>query len=60
MYQVKIFNHGYLSDLEENINKFLTSMNNIEGFKLIDVKFNSYPYGEDNTDYHSAMIIYQR
>lgn len=54
MKRVKIFDKGRIKDLENEINMFLESM---EG-ELIDIKFNSYPYGEDQTDYHSAMVIY--
>lgn len=61
MVQVKIFDVGRISALQEEINGFLRTMGNSKSssFKLIDIKFNSYSYGEDGTDYHSAMIIYQ-
>jgi Sporulation protein Cse60 len=61
MVQVKIFDVGTISKLQEEINGFLSTMSNSKSssFKLIDIKFNSYSYGEDGTDYHSAMIIYQ-
>lgn len=58
MYKVKVFDFGTVSKLEEEVNNFLKSMGVKESFELIDIKFNSYAYGENYTDYHSALIIY--
>lgn len=55
MYKVKVFDEGKASILEENINNFLKENTSI---KLIDIKFNSYPYENELSDYHSAMVIY--
>lgn len=59
MNQVKIFDCGRISDLEKKINSFLETKGSETTFELVDIKFNSYPYGDDQTDYHSAMIIYK-
>ena len=59
MTQVKVFDCGKVDDLQKDINDFLNSMKSNSTFKLIDIKFNSYPWGESLTDYHSAMIIYE-
>jgi hypothetical protein len=59
MNKVKLFDCGTTSKLEEEVNVFLESVGSESSFKLIDIKFNSYPYGEDSSDYHSAMIIYK-
>lgn len=59
MYEVKILDYGKPNELEKNVNEFLRDISRKETFQLIDIKFNSYPYGEDQTDYHSAMIIYK-
>jgi hypothetical protein len=59
MKQVKLFDCGSINELEENVNSFLSSINSEPSFELIDIKFNSYTYGEDRTDFHSAMIIYK-
>lgn len=59
MYRVKLFDFGQVSMLEKAINDFLESFDSRPAFKLIDIKFNSYPYGDNNSDYHSATIIYK-
>ncbi|WP_067844298.1 sporulation protein Cse60 [Amphibacillus sediminis] len=59
MYRVKLFDDQYVTNLEEAINNFLETVQSKPSFELIDIKYNSYPYGEVNTDYHSAMIIYK-
>lgn len=59
MTKVKIFDCVKVSKLEEEINNFLSTKDNSSSFDLIDIKFGSYSYGEDNKDYHSAMIIYK-
>ena len=57
--QVKLFDQSNIEDLEQDINEFLNIKNKKSTFKLIDIRFNSYPFGEELMDYHSAMIIYQ-
>lgn len=59
MYRVKMLDFNEVSKLEEEVNVFLASKDDLANFEVIDLKFNSYPYGEENTDYHSAMIIYK-
>lgn len=59
MNRVKIFERRTVIDLEEDVNEFLELSEQKPSFKLIDVKFNSYACGEDATDFHSAMIIYE-
>jgi hypothetical protein len=59
MNRVKIFDFEDVEKLEDAVNGFLETMNSDSSFKLIDIKFNSYTYGEDRTDYHSAMVIYK-
>jgi hypothetical protein len=58
--QVKVFDCGTAAKLEDSVNDFLISLEKETSFELIDIKFNSYSYGEDRTDYHSAMIIYKK
>jgi hypothetical protein len=57
MKQVKVFDCSTVGKLEDEMNDFLSSQGS--KFELIDIKFNSYSYGEDGSDYHSAMIIYE-
>ncbi|AVK96708.1 sporulation protein Cse60 [Lysinibacillus sphaericus] len=59
MIQVKIFDEGKSSNLEKSINGFLELKQQNDSFKLIDIKYNAYNYGENRTDYHSAVIIYE-
>ncbi|SDN56713.1 sporulation protein Cse60 [Bacillus sp. OK048] len=59
MNRVKIFDYENVEKLEDAVNGFLETMECDSSFKLIDIKFNSYAYGEDRTDYHSAMVIYK-
>ncbi|MEQ5975456.1 sporulation protein Cse60 [Bacillus cereus] len=59
MNRVKVFDCPKISTLEEEINDFLETEGKLHSFELIDIKFNSYPYGEDRTDFHSAMVIYK-
>ena len=56
--KVAIFDVLKSADLEEQINSFLESNN--YSIEVIDIKFNSYSYGEENADCHSAMIIYKK
>lgn len=55
--KVKIFDVLKSSELEERINDFLASK--YGSIEVIDIKFNSYSYGNDNVDCHSAMVIYK-
>ncbi|EFV74445.1 hypothetical protein HMPREF1013_05325 [Bacillus sp. 2_A_57_CT2] len=59
MIQVKLFDCGTVSALEEQVNEFLKDNINNTSIELVDIKFNSYNYRDDRTDYHSAMIIYK-
>jgi hypothetical protein len=59
MHKVKTFDCGTVKKLDSEINIFLETVSNESSFELIDIKFNSYSYGEDGRDYHSAMIIYK-
>jgi hypothetical protein len=59
MYRVKVFDCGSAERLENEVNEFLESLEMKPNFDLVDIKFNNYSYGEDNTDYHTAMIIYK-
>lgn len=59
MNRVEIFERGNVSDLENDVNGFLSENDLEPSFQLVDIKFNSYGYGENNTDYHTAMIIYK-
>ncbi|GAB6251567.1 hypothetical protein BCSAG_28850 [Bacillus cereus] len=59
MNKVKLFDCPKTSTLEEEINNFLATEGKSSSFELIDIKFNSYTYGEDRTDFHSAMVIYK-
>jgi hypothetical protein len=59
MNKVKLFDCGSVSKLEHQVNEFLSAEGSESSFELIDIKFTSYSYGEDRTDYHAAMIIYK-
>lgn len=58
MVQVKIFDTLKTSELQKNINAFLAEEG--DSIEVIDIKFNSYSYGEDNQDCFSALIIYRK
>lgn len=57
MVQVKLFDVLKSSELEAQINDFLSRHN--DTIEIIDIKHNSYSYGEDNLDCHSAMVVYK-
>mgnify|MGYP001095764792 CR=1 FL=1 len=57
--KVRVFDCSSVEKLEEQVNGFLDSQSMVPGFEFVEIKFNSYPYGEDRTDYHSAMVIYK-
>ena len=59
MYKVKVFDCGKASQLESQVNDFLNSIQKESSFELVDIKFSNYSYGENNTDYHTAMVIYK-
>lgn len=58
MVQVRIFDILKSKEIQDSINRFL----NEEGgaIEVIDIKFNSYSFGEENQDCHSAMVIYRK
>jgi hypothetical protein len=59
MTKVNLLYSGSISQLEGKINDFLATMEDKYDFRLIDIKFNCYSYGEILTDQYYAMIIYE-
>ena len=57
--KVRLFDCSSVEKLEDQVNEFLDSQSRVPGFEFVEIKFNSYPFGEDRTDYHSAMILYK-
>ena len=57
MVQVEIIDVYKAKDLQNSINAFLSEKG--DSIEVIDIKFNSYSFGEEGQDCHSAMIIYR-